>query len=132
MADFRVVISSPKDGKAYQVEISGAEANKFIGKSISDTIEGDVVGLRGYTLQITGGTDKDGFPMRKDLPKGQRRKILTYAGTGHHPKEKGQRRRKTVCGSEITANICQINTTITKYGPKSVADLLASKEEKEE
>lgn len=132
MADFRVVISSPKDGKAYQVEISGAEANKFIGKSISDTIEGDVVGLRGYTLRITGGTDKDGFPMRKDLPKGQRRKILMYAGTGHHPKEKGQRRRKTVCGREITANICQINATITKYGPKSVADLLGSKKEKEE
>lgn len=132
MADFRVVISSPKDRKAYQVEISGAEANKFIGKSISNTIDGGVVGLRGYTLQIAGGTDKDGFPMRKDLPRGQRRKILTYAGTGHHPKDKGQRRRKTVCGGEITANICQINATITKYGQKPVADLLGSKKEEKE
>jgi len=127
-----VVISSPKDGKAYQVEISGAEANKFIGKSIGNEIDGNVVGLSGYTLQITGGTDKDGFPMRKDLSRGQRREILTYAGVGYHPKEKGQKRRKTVCGREVTANICQINTTITKYGQKSISDLLGSKKEEKE
>ncbi len=132
MADFRVVISSPKEGKAYQVEVSGAEANKFIGKTIGDAVDGSVVGLNAYTLQITGGTDKDGFPMRKDLPKGGRRKILTYIGIGHHPKEEGQRRRKTVCGRDITANTCQINTIITKYGSKPVADLLGSKKEKEE
>ena len=120
MVNFRVVISDTKNGKAYQVEVSGAQANKFLGKMIGSTIGGDLVGLPSYELQITGGTDKNGFPMRGDIPGRQRRKILTFGGTGHHPTDEGQRRRKTVCGKEISDNISQINAAIIKHGPKPV------------
>jgi len=130
MVDFRVVISDPKSGRAYQAEVSGAHASKFVGKVIGSTVDGEVVGLPGYKLQITGGTDKDGFPMREDLPGGQRRKILTFGGTGHHPREQGQRKRKAICGREISMNIGQINAIITKHGSKSVDELLGSEKEK--
>lgn len=113
VAEYRVVISDSKSGKAYQVGISGANANKFTGKSIGDIVGGEVLGLPIYELQIAGGTDKDGFAMRKDLPGGQKRKILMSESTGCHPKEKGQRRRKTVCGRDITADISQINVVVT-------------------
>ncbi len=130
MVNFRVVISDPQKGKAYQVEVSGTHAEKLVGKMIGSTVGGEVAGLPSYELQITGGTDKNGFPMREDLPGGQRRKILTFGGTGHHPIDKGQRRRKTVCGREISMNISQINAIITKHGPKPVDAFLGSEKEK--
>lgn len=129
MAEYRVVISDPKSGKAYQIEISGANANKFTGKSIGDMVDDKTLGLPGYKLQIVGGTDKGGFAMRKDLPGGQRRKILISESTGCHPKERGQRRRKTVHGRDITADISQINVVVTKHGSKPIEDLLGKKEE---
>jgi len=76
MVDFRVVVSDSKSGQAYQITASGPAANKFIGKGIGDTVGGDAVGLAGYSLKLTGGTDKDGFPMRADLPGPGRKKIL--------------------------------------------------------
>ncbi|ATZ60774.2 MAG: 30S ribosomal protein S6e [Methanosarcinales archaeon Met12] len=133
MVEYRVVISDPKSGKAYQIEISGASANKFIGKSIGDMVDDETLGLPGYKLQIVGGTDNGGFAMRKDLPGGQRRKILISEGTGCHPKEKGQRGRKTVHGRDITADISQINVVVTKHGSKPIEDLIGkSKGEKDE
>ncbi len=130
MVNFRVVISDPQKGKAYQVDVSGAYADKLVGKMIGNTFDGELIGLSSYELQITGGTDKNGFPMREDLSGGQRRKILTFGGTGHHPIDKGQRRRKAVCGREISINISQINAVITKYGPKPVETSLGSEKEK--
>ncbi|MDD2665673.1 MAG: 30S ribosomal protein S6e [Methanocellales archaeon] len=129
MVNFRVVISDPQKGKAYQVEVSEAHADKLVGKRIGSTIDGELLELPGYELQITGGTDKNGFPMREDLSGSQRRKVLTFGGTGHHPIDEGQRRRKEVCGREISINISQINTIITKYGPKPIEYSLGNEKE---
>ena len=80
--DFRVVISDPQSGKAYQVEAKDAAANKFLGRKIGDVIDGDAVGMPGYMIEITGGSDREGFPLRRDLPGSKRRKILIASGTG--------------------------------------------------
>ncbi|NIM47533.1 MAG: 30S ribosomal protein S6e, partial [Candidatus Aenigmarchaeota archaeon] len=61
---FKIVISEPKSRKAWQIE---KDAPSFIGKKIGDKFDGSLIGLSGFTLQITGGSDKDGFPMRPDL-----------------------------------------------------------------
>jgi small subunit ribosomal protein S6e len=64
----QVVISDPKTGKAYKVEGKDTEAHAlFIGKRIDDVVDADIIGLGGYVLEITGGSDKDGTPMRKDV-----------------------------------------------------------------
>ncbi|MEM2351662.1 MAG: S6e family ribosomal protein, partial [Thermoproteota archaeon] len=67
MAKFKVVVSDPKTGKAKSVEVEGSRAIPFIGKRIGDTIDGSVIGMPGVKLLITGGSDKDGFPMRPDV-----------------------------------------------------------------
>jgi small subunit ribosomal protein S6e len=56
LADFKVVVSDPKT-KSYQFDVKGPEANKFIGKAIGQDIDGSIVGLSGYKLVITGGSD---------------------------------------------------------------------------
>jgi small subunit ribosomal protein S6e len=132
MADFRVVVSDSKSTQAYQVVVSGVAANKLIGKNIGDTVSGDVVGLAGYTLRLTGGTDKDGFPMRGDLPGPARRKILIAGGVGYKPRADGVKKRKSMRGREISSDIAQINTVIVEYGQKPLSEIFVKKEEKGE
>ncbi len=124
MSDFRVVVSDTKTGKAYQIEVSGASAGTFIGKTIGGEVDGNVVGLAGYTLKITGGSDKGGFPMRNTLPGSMRRKLLVTGGCGFHPGDSGLRKRRSIRGSEIAGDIVQINTTIANYGGTPVDSLL--------
>jgi len=124
--DFRVVISDPQSGKAYQVEAKDAAANKFLGRKIGDVVDGDAVGMPGYSIEITGGSDREGFPLRRDLPGSKRRKILIAGGTGYHPLEKGRRKRKSVHGRDISADVGQINAKITERGAKPVEELLGA------
>lgn len=123
MADFKVVVSDPKS-KSYQFDIKGAEANRFIGKEIGQDIEGNAVGLPGYKLKITGGSDKSGVVMKSDLPGSKRRKVLVATGVGYIPKNDGMRRRKMMHGKEISPDIVQINTKVIEYGDKSIEEII--------
>ncbi len=130
MADFRAVVSDPKDGKSYQVPVSGHHANSLIGKKIGEIVDGIFVGLPGYKLQITGGSDKDGFPMRSDLPGPRRKKLLVSKSTGFKSLEGGLRRRKNMRGNTISPDTLQINLKVTQHGMKPVGDLVKKEEKK--
>ena len=109
----KAVINDPKTGKSFQIEIEG---EKLFGKKIGDEIDGVVLGYEGYKFKITGGSDKDGFPMRKDVHGTGRKKIYLSSGPGFRPKRKGEKRRKTVRGNTIAEDIAQINLMVTKHG----------------
>ena len=94
--------------------------------------DGQIVGLDGYTLKITGGSDKNGFAMKKDVDGPRRIKSLLTGGVGYNPKADGVKRRKTVRGNTISDDIVQINTIVTKAGSKSISDILNPEEEAEE
>ena len=60
------------DGRSYNMSVSGNNLSQFLGKKIGDVVDGIFVGegeqtLAGYKLEITGGSDKTGTPMRSDL-----------------------------------------------------------------
>jgi len=131
MAEFKIVISDPKTKKSYQVAISQDKAYSLIGKKIGDKFDGSLLGLSGYELEIRGGTDKDGFPMIPSIQGPGRKKVLLSNPPGFRPRLKGQRKRKTVRGNTISADIAQINTKIIKYGPKPIEEII-KKEEKTE
>jgi small subunit ribosomal protein S6e len=128
MVEFKVVVNDTKNGKSYQIPVSGHHANSLIGKKIGDEVDGIFISLPGYKLQITGGTDKDGFTMRKDLPGISRRKILLSDGIGFHEIEHGMRKKKSIRGNTIGQDIVQINMKITKHSSKSITSILKSKE----
>lgn len=125
---FKVVVSDPKTKKSYQKEISQKESG-LIGKKIRDEVKGDFLGLSGYDLEITGGSDKQGFPMNQSIQGSTRKKIILTGGPGFNPKRKGERRRKSVRGNVIASDIAQVNTKILTYGKKSVEELLGLKKE---
>jgi small subunit ribosomal protein S6e len=131
LAEFKAVINDPKDGKSYQTSVTGHHANSLIGKKIGDVIDGIFVGLPGYKLQITGGSDKDGFPMRKDLPGPRRKKLLISKSTGFNPLERGLRQKKSVRGNTVAPDTLQVNLKVTAHGMKPVADLIKNEEKKE-
>ncbi|MEM2320361.1 MAG: 30S ribosomal protein S6e [Candidatus Bathyarchaeia archaeon] len=118
MAKFKLVVSDPKAGKAKSIEVEGSRAAPFIGKKIGDMIDGSVIGMPGVKLLITGGSDKDGFPMRPDVHGGVKAQVLLSDGPGFRPREKGERRRKTVRGNTITEDIMQINVKVVEEAEK--------------
>ena len=130
MVEFKVVVNNPKDGKSYQVPVTGQHANILVRKRIGDEVDGMFLGLPGYKVKITGGCDKDGFPMRPDFPSSARKKILVSAGLGFKPARAGTRKKKAFRGNEISPNTLQINAKIVESGPKPVAELLTAAPEK--
>ncbi len=116
MAIFKMVINDPKTRKTFQKEIDQSKAVGLIGKKIGDKFNGDILGMKGYMLLITGGTDKDGFPMHNKLNSSGRKKLLLKDSIGYNPKDKGVRRRKMVRGNTISEDIVQINTKVVEYG----------------
>ncbi len=127
----KMVISDPESGKAYNIELDDKKMESIIGKKIGDTISGDFLGLSGYEIKLTGGSDKDGFPMRKDVPGMRRPKILMRRGPGYRPKERGLIRRKRVRSNTYVKEIAQINAVVVKKGSKDLEEIIgAQKEEK--
>jgi small subunit ribosomal protein S6e len=121
---FKLVISEGEN--SHQLEVEATESKKLIGLKIGDNFDASLVGLKGYTLKITGGSDKNGFPMKKDVEGPRRIKSLLSGGVGFNPKRDGQRRRKTVRGNTISDDIVQINAIVDQKGEKNIDELLKS------
>jgi len=114
MAKFKVIVSDPQTGTSKVVELEEARATPFIGRKVGETIDGSIVDLPAHKVQIRGGSDKDGVPMRGNVHGGVRRNVVLGGGAGFNPKNKGERKRKTVRGSVITDEIVQINMKIVE------------------
>ena len=113
---FKIVVSDKE--LSYQLEVD--DAKQLNGLKIGEEFDGQIVGLDGYTLKITGGSDK------------KRIKSLLTGGVGYKPKGDGVKRRKTVRGNTISEDIVLINTIVTKAGSKSISDILNPEEEEAE
>jgi len=90
---------------------------RFDGMKIGESIKGGLIGFPNYEFEITGGSDASGFPMRKDVHGPVKKRILvSRKGIGYKPTRKGEKRRKTVRGNEITFDMTLINLKVLKYG----------------
>jgi small subunit ribosomal protein S6e len=127
MVEFKLVIGQ-KNGKSVQVELKSPQADNLLKKSIGNTISGDSIGFKGYEFELTGGSDKVGFPMRKGIQI-HRKKIMIGEGVGFCGKKRKLRKtskvrgnqgglvkRRTVCGENVTKIIRQINLKVLKEG----------------
>lgn len=127
---FRFVISDPKTRKSFQKDI---DAPSIVGLKIGDDFDGSTVGLTGFKLKLTGGSDKEGFPMRPEIPSAARKRVLLTEPPGFHPHREGERKRKLVRGNQISDSIMQVNCKIVE-GEGDVGMILgiAPKEKKAE
>jgi len=123
MVEFKVVVSDPKTGRAYNIDASGGAAGAIVGKRIGDELEAGSLGLAGYKILITGASDRTGISAKKGLPGAGRKKLLLAGGIGFHPTMDGERRRKMIRSNEITQDFVQINARVTMYGEKPLDEL---------
>jgi len=112
MATFNVVVSDPETGRSYTREVEGQDANRFMGREIGDEVDGTAVGLEGFTLEIRGGSDDAGRPMRGDVRGPALKEILLEGGVGYEPNRDGERKRVTVRGREVSDAIAQLNVAV--------------------
>jgi small subunit ribosomal protein S6e len=127
MAKFKIIISDPEAATSKAIELEESHAAPLIGRKIGEVIEGSVVDLPGYKVRIMGGSDKDGFPMRRNIHGGVRRQVILSGGVGFNPQTGGERRRKTVRGDIITDEIVQLNMKIMEK-PKQPKESKKTKE----
>ncbi|MBS3149950.1 30S ribosomal protein S6e [Candidatus Woesearchaeota archaeon] len=132
MPEFKLVINDVKTGKSYQKAIAGEESDIFKKTKIGSIISGDSIGFSGYEFEIRGGSDNCGFPMRSDIEGINRKRPLVTNSIGVHIKGKGIKKRKTLVGNTLSKSISQINLKTTKYGSKSITEILGIVEKKEE
>ena len=123
MVELKVVVSDPKTGRAYNVDASTGAAGSIVGKKIGDELDAGPLGLAGYKILITGGTDQTGIPARKSLPGAGRRRLLLAEGVGFHPVMEGERKRKMIRAHEITLEFVQVNARVTAYGEKTLDEI---------
>ena len=130
MTKFKIIISDPETGTSKVVELEETRTVPLIGRKIGEVIDGSVVDLPGHKAQIIGGSDKDGFPMRRNVHGGVRRRVILSGGVGFNPQNEGERRRKTVRGNVITDEIVQLNMKIVEK-PKQPKESKKTKEKRE-
>ena len=122
-------ISDPKTSKTYSVEIDDKQKLGLIDKKIKDEVDLSFISkdLKGV---ITGGCDKQGFPLVSFLDLKARKKIFISGGTGFKPLRKGQRKRKTVAGKYIEENTQLVNIKLTSGDSKALEEKHTAKEKK--
>lgn len=116
-----------QDGETYQKEIE--DASQIFGTQIGESFDGGIIGLSSYELEVTGGSDRDGFPMKEAIEGTERKRILLKDGVGIKTEIEGERRRKSVRGNTVSNQIEQLNTKVVEAGSKSVEELLNESEE---
>ena len=120
--ELNLEINDSKTGKSYKKDVSNGQF--LLHKKIGEKVSGDSLGMNGYELIITGGSDLQGFPMRKDTEGAVRRRPLVVSGVGFRKKSSGVKQRKTVIGNTINDNIKQVNLKVEKYGREQLEKAL--------
>ncbi len=117
----RLNVADPKNAKTYSVDVDEKNSLYFVGKKLKEEVDLSFInpGLKGV---ITGGSDKDGFPMHGAVDSENRKKLLLSGGVGFKPTRKGERRRKRVAGRIISNHIQQVNIKVISGDTKILED----------
>merc|ERR1719363_14930 len=78
-------------------------------------------------MRITGGNDKQGFPMKQGVLTNQRVRLLLSKGHScYRPRRKGERKRKSVRGCIVSSDLSVLNLVIVKKGDNDIPGLTDS------
>nr|CAG8491266.1 11097_t:CDS:2 [Entrophospora candida] len=78
----------------------------------------------GYVFRITGGNDKQGFPMKQGVLRNDRVRLLLSKGHScYRPRRTGERKRKSVRGCIVGSDLSVLSLVIAKQGDKDIPGL---------
>jgi small subunit ribosomal protein S6e len=120
-------ISYPSTGAQKLLDIDDdRKLRAFFDKRISHEVEGDHLGddFKGYIFRISGGNDKQGFPMKQGVLTQSRVRLLVSKGHScYRPRKRGERKRKSVRGAIVSGELSVLNLVVVKKGDKDIAGL---------
>jgi len=120
-------IANPATGQQKTIDIDDERRTRvFYDKKMSQEVAGDALGAEwaGYVFRITGGNDKQGFPMKQGVLLPYRVKLLLSDGHScYRPRRTGERKRKSVRGCIVGPDIAVLSLVVVKQGEGDVAGL---------
>jgi len=120
-------IAYPANGSQKLIEIEDERRLRvFMDKRMGQEVPGDSVGpeFAGYIFKITGGNDKQGFPMKQGVMHPSRVKLLLSKGHScYRPRRTGERKRKSVRGCIVAGDLAVLSLVVVKQGDGDVAGL---------
>lgn len=79
---------------------------------------------KGYILRITGGNDKQGFPMKQGVIAPNRVRLLLSDGHScYRARRSGERKRKSVRGCIVGSDLSVLALAIVKQGEQDIPGL---------
>ncbi|KAJ4128331.1 40S ribosomal protein S6 [Fusarium falciforme] len=119
-------ISYPVNGSQKTFEIDDEHRIRvFFDKRIGQEVDGEAVGdeFKGYVFKISGGNDKQGFPMKQGVLLPTRIKLLLTKNVScYRPRRDGER-RKSVRGAIVGPDLAVLALVIVKKGEQELEGL---------
>jgi len=120
-------IAYPETGLQKCLEIDDDRIlRNFYDKRIAQEVDGDILGaeFEGYRFRISGGNDKQGFPMLQGILTDERvRLLLTKGSKCYRQRRTGERKRKSVRGCIVNQDLSVLNLVVIKRGATDVPGL---------
>jgi small subunit ribosomal protein S6e len=123
----KINISFPATGCQKLIEVDDEKKLRaFYEKRMAQEVSAESLGdeWKGYIVRISGGNDKQGFPMKQGILTNGRVRLLLSAGHScYRPRRNGERRRKSVRGCIVDANLSVLNLVVIKKGEQEIPGL---------
>jgi len=123
----KINIACPSTGMQKVIEIDDEKRlQSLYERRMAQEIDGGILGeeFDGYIFRISGGNDKQGFPMRQGVLTNTRVSLLCKKGhSAYRPRRVGERKRKSVRGCIVGQDIAVLNLVVTQVGPNTVEGL---------
>lgn len=120
-------VSNPATGAQKLIEIEDEKKIRpFMDKRISQEVDAACLGdeWKGYVVRISGGNDKQGFPMKQGILTSNRVRLLMTRGMScYRERRSGERRRKSVKGCIVDGNLSVLSLVIIKKGEQEIDGL---------
>jgi len=120
-------IANPATGQQKTIDIDDERRYRiFYDKRISQEVSADTIGdeFKGYVFRITGGNDKQGFPMKQGVLVPSRVRLLLADGHScYRPRRNGERKRKSVRGCIVSPEIAVLSLVVVKQGENELPGL---------
>jgi len=120
-------IANPATGEQKTIDFDDEKRYRvFYDKRMSQEVSADSFGeeWKGYVFRITGGNDKQGFPMKQGVLLPYRVKLLLSDGHScYRARRTGERKRKSVRGCIVGPDIAVLSLVIVKQGENEIPGL---------
>lgn len=120
-------IANQESGTQKTFELNDDKAvARLVDKRVSQEFDGALLGdkYEGYVFRITGGSDKQGFPMKQGVLGNTRVKLLLTRGVIGYQAwrgRSGERNRKSVRGCIVGTDISVLNLVVVQKGKEEIA-----------